>query len=95
MPTLSDTITRAATAFAAQIVDAVRGATLAELMALQAGTAKSGKKRGRPAKAPKTAKAKPRKKMTWPRCKHPGCKKNAWRRGNGFCGEHFRASKAG
>ena len=65
--------------------------------------AKPGRKPGRPAKvkdkkvAKKAPKVRARKKtkIKWPKCKHRGCKRNAWARGKGFCGEHFKASKAG
>jgi hypothetical protein len=63
--------------------------------------AKPGRKPGRPAKAKakkvakKAAKVRVgrRAKIKWPKCKHRGCKRNAWARGKGFCGEHFKALK--
>jgi len=66
------------------------------------GRSTSRRKLGRPAKAATkraggtaaTAPAKKRAKIAWPKCKHPGCEKNAWRRGDGYCGDHFKAKRA-
>jgi hypothetical protein len=95
MSTLASTIEKAANAFALSIVSAVQAASLQELLALSGG---APKRRGRPPKAvgasKAKAKAKKRAKIKWPKCKHPGCKKNAWRRGKGYCGEHFKAARA-
>jgi hypothetical protein len=63
--------------------------------------AKPGRKRGRPPKTekhnavlkPKTAAIRTKKQkraINWPKCKHPGCKKNRWARGEGYCGKHFK-----
>ncbi len=30
----------------------------------------------------------------YPKCAHPGCKKNRWTRGKGFCGKHYKESTA-
>ena len=105
---LETSVAQAAAAFAAQIVDAVRGATLQELIALQGAAAakvpgkKRGPKAGRKAKAvPKAAKAaaKPKAKKrvvkNYPKCAYPKCGKNRFPRGKGFCGEHFKAFEAG
>ena len=45
----------------------------------------------------KTVKAPAKKKrhINYPKCSVPGCGKNRYARGNGLCGEHFRASKGG
>ena len=109
MPQLASVIEKAANAFAREIIAAVKAATLQELLAMQGGAeaaptpkrgrppkAKPGRKLGRPAKATAKpgAKKKAGKKIKWPKCKHRGCKRNAWARGQGFCGEHFKASKA-
>ncbi|MCK9461350.1 MAG: hypothetical protein M0R80_17105 [Proteobacteria bacterium] len=69
---------------------------------------KPGRKPGRPAKAmaakatakksvKKAAKAparKKRRKINYPKCSVPGCGKNRYARGNGMCGEHFKAAQA-
>ncbi|MFA5762946.1 MAG: hypothetical protein WC931_05160 [Bacilli bacterium] len=64
----------------------------------------TARKRGRPPKAvakPKTKKtakkavkapAKKKRKINYPKCSVPGCGKNRWARGNGMCGEHYKAS---
>ena len=65
--------------------------------------AKPGRKPGRPAKATakkitkKAAKTAANKKrsINYPKCSVPGCGKNRYAKGNGMCGEHFRASKVG
>ena len=65
--------------------------------------AKLGRKPGRPAKATakkiakKTAITSANKKRSihYPKCSVPGCGKNRYARGNGMCGEHCKASKAG
>jgi hypothetical protein len=93
MSTLASTIEKAANAFALSIVSAVQAASLQELLALSGGASRRG---GRPPKAVGASKAKARKrtkKIKWPKCKHRGCKRNAWRRGKGFCGEHYKAVK--
>ena len=106
MSQLASAIEKAAEAFALSIINAVKGATLQELLAMQGGVAPTvtgAKRRGRPpkAKAKKVAKeaakvrVRKRAKINWPKCKHRGCKKNAWSRGKGMCGKHFKASKAG
>ena len=64
--------------------------------------AKPGRKPGRPAKATskkitkKAAKTSANKKrsINYPKCSVPGCGKNRYAKGNGLCGEHFKASKA-
>jgi len=129
MSNLQSAIENAANAFAREIIAAVKGATLQELLAMQGGaaaapgrkrgrppkakpgrkpgrpakaTAKPGRKPGRPAKAPakkitkKAAKTSANKKrsINYPKCSVPGCGKNRYAKGNGMCGEHFKASKA-
>lgn len=85
MTTLKDRIEKAAQDFAATVLDAVRNTPLQEL-----STSEGKPKRGRAAaKAPAKVK-KTRKKIKWPKCKRKGCTKNAWRRGNGYCGEHAK-----
>jgi hypothetical protein len=111
MPNLTAAIERAARDFALSIIGAVQGATLQELLALQApassprrgrppkaepGKAEPGGKPGRPPKATakKATKRKVRKRIKWPKCKARSCTKNAWARGNGYCGAHAKAAKA-
>lgn len=59
-----------------------------------------GRKPGRPPKAAK-ASARParktvrKKRSNYPKCAFPGCKKNRFSRGGGYCGEHWRMQKAG
>ena len=95
MPQLESAIEKAANAFAREIIAAVKGATLQELLALS-GDAPG--RRGRPHKSAVAVKdkvkARRRAKINWPKCKHRGCKKNAWSRGKGFCGEHAKVAKA-
>ena len=97
MSQLASVIEKAADAFAKEIIAAVKAATLQELLALEGG-AVPARRRDRPSKtvgaSKAKAKAKKRAKIKWPKCKHRGCTKNAWARGKGFCGEHFKASKA-
>jgi len=164
MFSLQSSIEIAANTFAKEIIAAVKGATLQELLAMRevaeaapgrkrgrppkakpgrkpgrparaTANAKPGRKPGRPAKATatKTAKGKPGRKpgrppkakpgrkpgrppkatakkitkkaaktsankkrsINYPKCSVPGCGQNRYARGNGMCGEHFRASKAG
>ena len=69
--------------------------------------AKPGRKPGRPAKATaaktikkiakKAAKTAANKKrsINFPKCSVPGCGKNRYSKGNGMCGEHFKAAQAG
>ena len=57
MPQLASIIEKAANAFALSIIDAVKGATLQELLAMQ-GAATPGRKRGRPPKTAVTVTAK-------------------------------------
>ena len=119
---LEKSIEKAANAFALEIVEAVKKATLQELIDLQGAektTAKPGRKPGpKPRKrvgrkpGPKPGKktgAKPgpkpgiKKKIVrltkktrrnYPKCAFPGCRKNRFPRGEGFCGEHWRMWKA-
>jgi len=140
MSNLQSAIENAANAFAKEIIAAVKGATLQELLAMRdVADATPGRKRGRPPKAKpgrkpgRPAKAKPGRKpgrppkakpgrkpgrpakvtakkitkkvaktaankkrsINYPKCSVPGCGKNRYAKGNGMCGEHFRASKVG
>ena len=95
----------AATAFALRIVDTVKGATLQELLKLQSEV--SGRKTGPKPRsktaakttdkevAPKPPVKKKRVVKNYPKCAYPGCNKNRFVRGKGFCGEHWREWKAG
>lgn len=134
MSNLQSAIENAANAFAREIIAAVKGATLQELLGMQGEAAAApGRKRGRPPKAKpgrkpgrpskatatKKVKAKPGRKpgrparvtakkitkkaaktaankkrsINYPKCSVPGCGKNRYAKGNGMCGEHFRASQ--
>jgi hypothetical protein len=101
-------IEQAASAFALQIVEAIKGATLQELTALQESglTPTAGKRRGRkPGPKPKIQEeAEVEKKIdrrknrvvkNYPKCAYPGCTNNRFPRGKGFCGQHWRDWKAG
>ncbi|MDJ0763703.1 MAG: hypothetical protein QNJ97_12030 [Myxococcota bacterium] len=110
---LQQTIEQAATTFALEIVSAIKGATLQELIALQSEEtpavsvterrpAKTPLRRPGPKPGPKPKAASrratrtPRKKRTsYPKCAFTGCTKNRFPRGEGFCGEHWRAWKDG
>jgi hypothetical protein len=98
MSQLASVIEKAADAFAREIIAVVKSASLQELLAMQGGTVPA-RRPGRPSKAAVAVeakvRAKRRAKIKWPKCKHRGCTRNAWARGKGFCGEHFKASKAG
>lgn len=116
--TLEKAIQEAAEQFAMQIVEAVKKASLQELISLQEtpstkrrgrkpgpkpkGTKaakKTAAKPGRPRKTAKKAAAAPAKKKrvvkNYPKCAYPGCDKNRFVRGKGFCGEHFKQFQAG
>lgn len=110
---LEKTIQIGADAFALWIVNAVKGATLQELIQMQGGTdkpdgrrkpgrkpgPKPGAKKAKPAAAKKPAAKKVVKKKrvvkNYPKCAYPGCNKNRFVRGKGFCGDHWRAWLAG
>lgn len=108
---LEGAIEKAASEFSKVIIAAVKSATLQELIALQAGAGaqKAKRKPGRPRglkvakkKAKKVAKkaaAAPAKKKrvvkNYPKCAYPGCEKNRFPRGKGYCGDHWRLSLAG
>jgi hypothetical protein len=94
-------ISEAAQRFALMVVDAVKGATLQELINLQAGTgvpARRGRGPGR--KSIETTEIEAPKKKTgktknYPKCAYPKCEKNRFVRGKGFCGDHWRMWLAG
>jgi hypothetical protein len=108
---LEETIAKAANRFALEILGAVKASSLQELMALSKGGAPAVEKkakRGRKPKAVKAVKAgkaakaakatKPRKKRVvknYPKCAFPGCDKNRFPRGKGYCGDHWRQWKEG
>ena len=98
MAMLEKQIEEAAAAFALQVIDAVKKATLQELMALQAEGA-TGKRRGRkPGNAAEPKKVDGRKNRivkNYPKCAYPKCNNNRFPRGEGFCGEHWRQWQAG
>ena len=89
---LESTIARIVSEFTTEIVNAVLQASFFELTVLTAAKPKAKPKpqvRAKP-KAKVKPRAKAKKKFKWPKCKHKGCKKNSWRRGKGFCGEHAK-----
>jgi len=45
-------------------------------------------------KAAKTS-ANKKRSINYPKCSVPGCGKNRYARGNGMCGEHYKAAQAG
>jgi hypothetical protein len=122
---LEKTIAIGADAFALWIVNAVKGATLQELIELQSsvmpktGDRKPRRKHARkPGPKPGVKRAKPgpkrgaksahgrkvvkkattkKKRMVknYPKCAYPGCGKNRFVRGKGFCGDHWRMWVAG
>ena len=98
MNKLTQNIELAAQNFAKAIVDLITQASLQELLELQ--NVKTSRGPGRPAKVKAEEDieaAKPRKKRKkhdYPKCAHPECNKNKWARGEGFCGEHYKAWKA-
>ncbi len=114
-------ITEAAAKFALEIVEAVKKASLQELIELQKSEeptrrgrkpgpkpkgkpgpkpkGKPGRKPGRPKKvvdekAEKVARKK-RVVKNYPKCAFPGCTKNRFVRGKGFCGDHWKQWKDG
>ena len=103
---LEKQIEDAAAAFALQIVEAIKQATLQELIALQEGNlSQTGRKRGRKAGGTSKVKTESTEKKVdgrknrivknYPKCAYPGCNNNRFPRGKGFCGEHWRQWKAG
>jgi hypothetical protein len=110
MAGLEKQIEEAAAMFALQVIEAVKSATVQELMALhaQGSEAPLPKKRGRkPGPKPQVeveVEAEPQAKVdgrknrvvkNYPKCAYPKCNNNRFPRGQGFCGEHWRLWKAG
>ncbi len=99
--TIKKQIEEAAISFALQVVEAVKSATLEELIALQGGgssPAVTGKRGRKPSKAATPKKVDGRKNRivkNYPKCAYPKCQKNRFPRGKGFCGEHWRMWKEG
>ncbi len=103
---LEQTIENASNEFALFIINAVKSATLQELIALQSDGAprrperQSGFKPGPTPwspEAPVDAAPVRRKRVVknYPKCAYPDCDKNRFPRGKGFCGEHWRQFEAG
>lgn len=87
---LEKSISEAANAFALEIIEAVKNSTLQELIVLQ-GADEASRNFRKPPKAASGAKAvATRKRRNYPKCAFPGCEKNIFTRGKGFCGEHFK-----
>lgn len=104
MSGLEKQIEEAAAVFALQIIEAVKQATLQELMALQEEGGTTGKRRGRkPGPKPKIAAIETKKVdgrknrvvKNYPKCAYPKCNNNRFPRGQGFCGEHWRQWQEG
>jgi hypothetical protein len=94
---LQQVVALAAEKFALEIIAAVKASSLQELMSLTGKSAPAPKK-GRPAAAKKEKAATPKKKRVvknYPKCAFPGCKKNRFPRGKGYCGDHWRQWKEG
>ena len=99
---IENQIEEAAASFALQIIEAVKNATLQELMDLQdeAAPAAAQPRRGRkpgpkPAAEKKVDGRRNRIVKNYPKCAYPRCRRNRFPRGKGFCGEHWRAWQAG
>lgn len=92
---LEQTIAEAAQIFAAQVIDAVKGATVQELIAMHGATSTSTQSGRRPEMSDPSAAAPVKKVKNYPKCAYPGCNKNRFVRGKGFCGEHWRLWKNG
>jgi hypothetical protein len=91
---LEEVVARAAEKFAMEIIHAVKASSLQELMSLTPDgvdiSEKSVEKKGK--------EATPRKKRVvknYPKCALPGCEKNRFPRGKGYCGDHWKEWKAG
>lgn len=93
---LESSISEAAGNFVDRIVDAVKQATLQELIGMKGAVIPSVSKSGKTA-AQASDEASPRKKRVhnYPKCAYKGCNKNRFARGEGFCGEHWHMLKEG
>ena len=56
---------------------------------------KPGKKKAKPAVKAAKATVKKAKQKNYPKCAYPGCNKNRFVRGKGFCGDHWQQWKEG
>ena len=93
---LEDVVARAAEKFAMEIIHAVKASSLQELMSLT-GAAPVVSEKGTAKKA-KEKEASPKKKRVvknYPKCAFPGCEKNRFPRGKGYCGDHWKEWKDG
>lgn len=93
-PTLEQTVAEAAKQFALQVVEAVKAATLQELVDLNSNGA-PGKPRTVAAERTPAAPKKKKKRRNYPKCAFPGCTNNRFVRGKGFCGVHWKEFLAG
>jgi hypothetical protein len=105
---LQKAIEQAVENFASNIVGAVRGATVQELVVLQSGETIKSPGRG-PGRRPaskivaqvevSTDKVAPEKKKrvvrNYPKCAYPRCRRNRFVRGKGYCGKHWKMWLAG
>lgn len=89
--------------FALTVVEAIKGATLQELVSLQENISATprpgpgrprGRKPGPQTASTEAAPAKPTRKKrvvkNYPKCAFPGCENNRFPRGKGYCGDHWR-----
>ncbi len=94
-------IQRASADFALFIVDAVKSATLGELVALQSPSEALLETTGyepsdiEETEEPAEPKRKKRIVKNYPKCAYPNCNNNRFPRGKGFCGEHWRQWMSG
>ena len=96
--TLEQVIEQAAKDYAILIVNAVKSATLEELIAMP-GTETPKRRPGRPPKSAEQKASGPSRKRrvvkNYPKCQVPDCNKNRFIRGKGFCGTHWKEWQAG
>lgn len=86
-------IKQAAETFALHIVAVLKDATLAELMQLQSTV---NSQRNSPGSShPDLPFKRRRVVLNYPKCAFPGCVRNRFVRGKGYCGEHWRMLEAG
>lgn len=92
---LEKSISEAANSFALEIIEAVKNATLQELIAMQGSEVPRKTRSATKRAAASKSTAAPKKKRNYPKCAFPSCEKNKFARGKGFCGEHWKEFMAG